>query len=86
MASRTFLCTFACLYKRGHNFSMPAHRDLKQKEFYSIQKSDSFKSYHKAVSVTVCSLQATYYFCYSEDSKMASFLKKLGYLSNKKVF
>ena len=56
-----FSCTlFACLYKRGHNFSMPARTHLKQKGLYSIQNSDSFKLHHKAVCVTVFLLRSPY--------------------------
>ena len=59
-ALKAFSCTFACLYKKGHNFSMPARTDLNQKGFYSIQNSDSFELCHKAVCVTVCSLLSLY--------------------------
>ena len=60
MVLTAFSCTFACLYKTGHNFSMPARTDLKQKGFYSIQNSDSFELCHKAVRVTVYSLLSLY--------------------------
>ena len=51
MALTAFSSTFAYLYKRGQNFSMLFHTDLKQKELYTIQNSDSFKLCCKAHTV-----------------------------------
>ena len=87
IALKAFSCTFACLYKKGHNFSMPVRTDLKQKGFYSIQNSDSFELCHKAVCVTVCSLLSLYIiFAILKTAKWRHFLRSWDILAIKRSF
>ena len=73
MALTAILCTFVCLYDRGHDFCMAAYAGLQTKRILFLKNRDALSyCYHKAVGETFCSLQSCH-FCYSKGSKIASF-------------